>query len=123
MRKWCFRRRKTDSIGRIPQGLRRPVGLSALVCLGVLAVFAAGPMVQAADEIRGNAKVTSGNELVVGKRTVRLFGIEAPALEANCENKQAEFRCGVVAWAELIKLSDGQFVSCDLEPAASSPAI
>lgn len=91
-------------------------GLAALMVLAVLLV---PPAVQAADEIRGNAKISSGNELVVGKRKVWLYGIRAPALDETCENNQAEFRCGVVAWAELIKLADGQFVSCDLEPAAS----
>ncbi|MDH3701770.1 MAG: thermonuclease family protein [Alphaproteobacteria bacterium] len=87
--------------------------MAALLSLAVV------PAAQAADEIRGNAKITSGNELVIGKRKVWLYGIRAPALEKICKNNQAEFRCGIVAWAELIKLADGQFVSCDLEPAAS----
>lgn len=99
--------------------MRLPCGHRWLAWVAVPLILFAGPAVQAADEIRGNAKITSGNELVVGKRTVWLYGIRAPSLEESCQNNQAEFRCGVVAWAELIKLADGQFVSCDLEPAAS----
>ncbi len=73
----------------------------------------------AAQEIRGNAKVVSGNEIIVGKRAVRLFGIAAPGLEDICTVGGVKIRCGIVAWSELIKLADGRFLSCDIEKVPS----
>jgi endonuclease YncB( thermonuclease family) len=81
---------------------------------GALLALLASPAL-AADEIRGEANVVSGNEVVVGKKTVRLFGIVAPGLKDMCEVNEAKIKCGVVAWAELIKLADGQPISCDRE--------
>lgn len=74
-----------------------------------------GRVADAAEEIRGEAKVISGNEIHVGKRAVRLFGIAAPGLDDLCELGDAKIRCGIVSWAELIKLADGRYVSCDVE--------
>lgn len=77
----------------------------------------------AAQEIRGNAKVISGNQITVGKRTVRLFGMAAPGLEDICTIGDVKMRCGIVAWSELIKLADGQYLSCDIEKVpAGKPA-
>jgi len=84
-----------------------------LACGAILALLALP--VQAADEIKGEANVVSGNEIVVGKKTVRLFGMSAPDLKETCEVHDAQIKCGIVAWAELIKLADGQLVSCDKE--------
>lgn len=72
----------------------------------------------AAEEIKGEARVISGNEIVIGKRTVRLFGVAAPGLEETCQIHDAKARCGIIAWAELIKLADGQVISCDVESAS-----
>jgi endonuclease YncB( thermonuclease family) len=83
----------------------------------------AGPA-WAADEIRGQGTVLSGNEITVGTKTVTLFGISAPGLKDLCEINEAKLKCGVVAWAELIKLADGQPISCDSEelpPGAPPP--
>jgi endonuclease YncB( thermonuclease family) len=76
-------------------------------------LFEAG--VAAAEEIRGDAQVISGNEMVVGDKSVRLFGIAAPGLDDTCKVNDANIKCGIVAWGELIKLADGQYVSCDVE--------
>lgn len=75
----------------------------------------AHPTPSAAQEIRGTAKVISGNQITVGKRTVRLFGMAAPGLEDVCKIGDVKMRCGIVAWSELIKLADGQYLSCDIE--------
>jgi endonuclease YncB( thermonuclease family) len=78
----------------------------------------------AADEIRGQGTVLSGSEITVGTKTVTLFGISAPGLKDLCEINEAKLKCGVVAWAELIKLADGQPISCDSEelpPGAPPP--
>lgn len=95
----------------------------AVVARGALIALLAVPAL-AADDIRGEANVISGNEIVVGKKTVRLFGISAPDLKESCEVNEAAIKCGIVAWAELIKLADGQLVSCDHEdlPAGTAAA-
>lgn len=77
-----------------------------------------------ADEFKGEANAISGNEIEVGKRKVRLFGISAPELKEICEINDAKVKCGIVAWSELIKLVDGQLISCDTEelpPGAAVP--
>jgi len=89
------------------------MGKRGLACGAILALLALP--VQAADEIKGEANVVSGNEIVVGKKTVRLFGMSAPDLKETCEVHDAKIKCGIVAWAELIKLADGQLISCDKE--------
>jgi endonuclease YncB( thermonuclease family) len=85
--------------------------------LGVAATLP-GRIALAAEEIRGEAKVVSGNEIRVGKRVVRLFGMTAPGLDDLCSVSDAKLRCGIVAWAELIKLADGRYISCDVETKA-----
>lgn len=86
--------------------------------LGCSLLVPAGAAI-AADEIRGQADVVSGNEVIVGKKPVRLFGIAAPSLKDRCQINEAKIKCGVVAWAELIKLADGQLISCDREEPAA----
>lgn len=87
---------------------------AAFILGGALTALLAMPAL-AADEIKGEANVVSGNEILVGKRTVRLFGIAAPELKETCEINDAQVKCGIIAWAELIQLADGQVVSCDKE--------
>lgn len=91
--------------------------LSFALTLGVAATLP-GRIALAAEEIRGEAKVVSGNEIRVGKRVVRLFGMTAPGLDDLCPVSDAKLRCGIVAWAELIKLADGRYISCDVETKA-----
>jgi len=106
--------------GKIIGGLR--VSGARLLVQGALVAMLAGPVL-AADDIRGEANVTSGNEIAIGKKTIRLFGVSAPDLKETCEVNDATIKCGIVAWAELIKLADGQQVSCDREELpAGAPA-
>lgn len=93
---------------------RRRGGVFLAVTLAAALVLGGG-FALAGEEIRGEAKVVSGNEIHVGKRAVRLFGISAPGLDDLCTIGDAKIRCGIVAWAELIKLADGRYVSCDVE--------
>jgi endonuclease YncB( thermonuclease family) len=97
-------------------------GPCAFILLGTLLVMLSGSAV-AADEIHGQGTVLSGNEITVGAKTVTLFGISAPGLKDICEINEAKVKCGIVAWAELIKLADGQSISCDSEelPPGSPP--
>lgn len=96
--------------------------LTILLLRAILLLLFGAPAV-AADEIRGEATVISGNEMNVGSKTVRLFGMSAPGLQELCEINGAKMKCGIVAWAELVKLADGQQVSCDTEelPAGVAP--
>ena len=66
-------------------------------------------------EIKGLAQVLSANLILIKGKTVRLFGIHAPQLDQICKINGARMRCGVVAWAELIRIADGAYLSCDVE--------
>ena len=68
-----------------------------------------------AQEITGVAEVRSGSELVLNGIVVQLFGLETPAPDEWCDLSEGQYRCGVVAWAELVKLADGRDLSCDVE--------
>ncbi|MDH3231721.1 MAG: thermonuclease family protein [Alphaproteobacteria bacterium] len=80
----------------------------------------------AAQEIDGIAEVRSGNEIRVDDTIIRLYGSSAPGPDEACDSGERRFRCGVIAWAELIRLADGHKVSCDIEdqhaPAGTSYA-
>lgn len=93
---------------------RAGFGCGFLLVPAALLALLAGPA-SAADEIRGEGNVTSGNEIVVGKKPVRLFGISAPERDETCAIEDVRIKCGIVAWAELIRMADGQLVSCDRE--------
>ena len=63
------------------------------------------------EEFSGFASVQSGNQILIGKRVVRLFGIRAPQRDDICQIGEQHMKCGVVAWSELIRLADGWHVS------------
>ena len=67
------------------------------------------------EEVSGFASVQSGNQILIGKRVVRLFGIRAPQRDDICQIGEQHMKCGVVAWSELIRLAGGWHVSCDIE--------
>ena len=66
-------------------------------------------------EINGLAQVLSANLILIKGKSIRLFGIHAPELDQICKINGARMRCGVVAWAELIRIADGAYLSCDVE--------
>jgi endonuclease YncB( thermonuclease family) len=102
-------------VDAVAGGMRkRGLACGAMLAGGALIALLTMPAL-AADEIKGEANVISGNEILVGKKTVRLFGMSAPDLKETCDVNEAKIKCGIVAWAELIKLADGQAVSCDRE--------
>lgn len=69
----------------------------------------------AAEEFSGIAAVQSGSRISVDGTVIGLFGLNTPAPESLCELSDGQYRCGIIAWAELIKLADGRVISCDLE--------
>jgi endonuclease YncB( thermonuclease family) len=106
---------ETVMVDAVVFGMRKSgAACAAVLVWGALIALLAVPAL-AADEIRGEANVISGNEIVVGKKTIRLFGVSAPDLKETCDVNEAKIKCGIVAWAELIKLADGQLISCDHE--------
>jgi len=68
-----------------------------------------------AQEVSGLAEVRSGNEVILNGAVVQLFGLQAPAPDDRCDLSEGQYRCGIVAWAELVKLADGRDISCDIE--------
>ena len=89
--------------------------------LVVAAVLPVWPLERlAAEEVRGYASVKSSNEILIGKRIIRLFGIRAPKIDDICQIESAKMKCGVVAWSQLIQLADGWHLSCDIELKARS---
>lgn len=86
-----------------------PIGILIAGFL-VLSAGAAG-----AEEVAGVADVRSGNEIAVGGSVVRLYGVAAPLPDARCDFGEGRFQCGIIAWAELVRLADGRMLSCDVE--------
>lgn len=86
-----------------------PIG-GLIAGLVILAAGAAG-----AEEIAGIAEVRSGNEIAVGGKIVRLYGVAAPLPDTSCDFGEGKFQCGIIAWAELVRLADGRMLSCDVE--------
>jgi endonuclease YncB( thermonuclease family) len=72
--------------------------------------------------ISGPPRVLDGDTLEIGAQRVRLFGIDAPALDQPCEHAGQEYQCGRMARAALWDLIGGLDVSC--EPArAERPVV
>jgi len=78
------------------------------------------PDVTLAKEIRGVATVLSGDEITITNQKVRLFGLKAPSRLQTCRVNDAVMRCGIVAWAALIRIAEGTYLSCDIEKKAAA---
>jgi len=99
--------------------IRQPIGAMHLFRFK-FAAFIAGLFLSTdfaawAQEISGVAEVRSGNEIALGGTVVRLFGLQAPAPDERCGLSEGQYRCGIIAWAELVRLADGRDLSCDIE--------
>src|SRR3546814_13204102 len=81
--------------------MKRQLAILA-VTAGLLPVVCVGSPAEAA-EVRGVASVKSGNELVIGDRTLLLFGAAAPEVKETCAVDGGKLRCGIVARAGLTK--------------------
>jgi endonuclease YncB( thermonuclease family) len=69
----------------------------------------------------GPSRVVDGETLEVGAQRVRLFGIDAPALDQVCQHGGQDYQCGRVARATLWDLVGGLDVSCEPAGASSAP--
>lgn len=85
----------------------------SVLSLPVLLSIVAGSTI--AQELEGIAEVRSANEIGVAGTTIRLYGSLAPRPADSCDTGERSFQCGVIAWAELIRLADGHRLSCDIE--------
>ncbi len=60
----------------------------------------------------GDAQAIDGDSLVVGGKQVRLFGIDAPEFDQQCQKDGSNWPCGEAAKAQLAELVAGQRVEC-----------
>lgn len=79
----------------------------------VLALVALPFVPLAAAEVKGQARVVSGDTLRLGRETVRLYGIDAPEDDQYCENDYGRtFECGIQALDALSELIGRRSVTC-----------
>ncbi len=90
-----------------------------VLALAALALAFAMPVATAhaaGDTVEGPARATDGDTVVVGGRTVDLFGVVAPALDQDClewrGRRQTRYPCGRHALALLASLVAGRTVVC-----------
>ena len=98
--------------------LRVALSLAAMLALTVPAVAVHGPAMAQNGVIRGNATALDGATLLIVDKKVRLYGVTAPDKAQKCKINAAVTRCGVIAWAELIRRAEGVYLSCDVEKKA-----
>ncbi|MEM5472394.1 thermonuclease family protein [Hoeflea sp. AS60] len=66
----------------------------------------------AAADISGMVRVVDGDSLAMGKRRLRLKGIDAPEIKQRCRKDGLEYGCGVEAASFLRGLVGRQAVDC-----------
>ncbi|HYE01300.1 MAG TPA: thermonuclease family protein [Alphaproteobacteria bacterium] len=67
------------------------------------------------ETVRGAAKVTTGDELLVNEQAVTLYGIDAPEPGQVCRTKRGrEFDCGAGAKTVLERIVGGGEVVCEI---------
>lgn len=62
--------------------------------------------------IHGKARVHDGDSLRIGKKQIRLYGIDAPELEQYCRRDDIEFNCGIESRDYLIKITRNKEIHC-----------
>ena len=80
---------------------------SVTLCLALSVL--ASPALAKPQTISGPAYVIDGDTLVIGKRHIRLFGIDAFERDQTC----GRFRCGIEARKTLQDLARGQWLACE----------
>ena len=58
-------------------------------------------------------QVTDGDTLRIGDKRYRIFGIDAPEKNQICSTNNYDWKCGLVATSELIKIIAGKKVRCE----------
>lgn len=89
----------------------RPAHLYVAALALVLALPLATPPAWA--ELKGRARVLSGDTMRIGRDTVRLHGVDAPEQDQFCENEYGRtFECGIQALDALSELVGRRSVTC-----------
>ncbi|MCY0147393.1 thermonuclease family protein [Hoeflea sp. G2-23] len=104
-------------IRRRSRPLRRKIG-DAVVVVAILAgatLLAARLERYSQPEISGVARVVDGDSLAIGKRRLRLMGIDAPEIAQNCRRDGRDYDCGVEAATYLRGLVGANPVDCRAE--------
>ncbi|MEM5491960.1 thermonuclease family protein [Hoeflea sp. AS16] len=87
------------------------------ICVAIM-VFAGAAVVAArmdrfaATDISGQVRVVDGDSLAMGKRRLRLKGIDAPELKQRCRKDGYDYGCGIEAASHLRGLIGGTPVDC-----------
>ncbi len=91
-----------------------------------LLIFISLPIVSLSSEkiISGNARVVDGDTIIINKRKIRLFGIDAPEKKQICKktylhffifNFQKDYKCGEQSTLALSKKIKNKKIKCILE--------
>ena len=88
---------------------------SSLVALAWLALLLAGGIAHA--EQGGRLAILDGDTIELDGRVINLTGIDAPEFGQLCRRGGVEVDCGMIARTQLLDLTAGSGVSCDLEQA------
>lgn len=65
------------------------------------------------EPFRGKARAMDGDSLRVGRREVRLWGIDAPEFDQTCERDGRAWDCGRAARAALAAQIEGRVLVCE----------
>ncbi|MDX2288846.1 MAG: thermonuclease family protein [Hyphomicrobiaceae bacterium] len=101
--------------GRVASGRHRVgwrgLGLAAMAVAGAIVVA----WLERADlgPVAGHARVIDGDSLRVGRREVRLHGIDAPEGPQTCQKDARDWACGEAARQRLQSLVQGREVICE----------
>lgn len=100
----------TSLVSRTLGRIGRP---DTLVAAGlVILLLAALAALRPAEAVVGQARVVDGDTLVIGRRRIRIAGIDAPELGQLCGREPASERCGQRAREALRALLADRTVTC-----------
>lgn len=68
----------------------------------------------AAAALQGSPTVIDGQTIEVGGKSLRLYGIRAPALDERCRFQDRSIACGRISRTALLDLTAGATVRCTL---------
>lgn len=86
--------------------------LLALVLVGGLAGSLAW-LKAGGEDLTGTARIVDGDTLAFRDRKIRLDGLDAPEMGQSCRRADgSDYRCGIVARDELVRLTAGRAVQC-----------
>jgi endonuclease YncB( thermonuclease family) len=87
-----------------------------IAMIAVSAVAQAAPGSLLPMKITGEAQVLDGETLTIGEATIRIWGIEAPAVDQTCLQRDDDepWDCGEEAARALTGIIDGREITCGM---------